>query len=433
MYFKKAVEEYGPVPAEIEPFLMKEARRRTPSQREAVRDYFRSTYSDGWRVLSEERAQVAAERDAFMKTIPTSMVMKEQEEPRTTHLLKRGQYDQPLDPVQPDTPDALPPMPDDAPKNRLGLATWVASRENPLTARVAVNRLWVRFFGTGLVKTTEDFGMQGEWPSHPNLLDWLAVEFMETGWDLKAFQRMIVTSSTYRQSARSNPRLNERDPQNRLLARMSRFRMDAEMIRDNALAVSGLLVRDIGGPSVSPYQPLGLWREVGYGGNFSAQTFVLGEGDELYRRSLYTFWKRTAPPPNMMAFDAPNRETCTVMRSRSNTPLQALTLMNDPQYVEAARGLAERIMRESDATPEARIRRGYRLATAREPSDEEVAVLMNFVEAQAETIQDDQETTAELLTVGASAPSDEFDSRSLTLWTTVANLLLNLDETVTKS
>ena len=231
-------------------------------------------------------------------------------------------------------------------RNRLGLARWLVDGDHPLTARVTANRMWQRFFGRGLVGTSGDFGSQGEWPSHPELLDWLATELVRLDWDLKALQKTIVLSSTYRQSSRASPELIERDPENRLLARASRFRLDAEVIRDTALAAAGLLVERLGGPSVKPYQPAGLWREIGYEsrGRFTAGIFEQDTGEALYRRSLYTFWKRTVPPPNMLVFDAPNRETCIVERSRSNTPLQALVLMNDPQFVEAARVLAENLL-----------------------------------------------------------------------------------------
>ena len=289
------------------------------------------------------------------------MVMQERPTPRDTFVLLRGAYDRPGEKVSPGLPAVLPPLPAGCPNNRLGFAKWLVDPSNPLTARVIVNRFWQMYFGMGLVKTVEDFGSQGEWPANLELLDWLATEFIRTGWDVKAMQKMIVMSATYRQSSKVTPELLQRDPENRLLARGPRFRLSAEMIRDQALAVSGLLVEKIGGPSVKPYQPAGLWKELG-GEDYQQDT---GEG--LYRRSLYTFWKRTVPPPSMMNFDAAGREACTVRENRTNTPLQALDLMNDPAYVEASRVLAERMMREGGATPESRISFAFRLATARRP------------------------------------------------------------------
>ena len=265
------------------------------------------------------------------------------------------------------TPAVLPPMPKDAPANRLGLAKWLTSAENPLTTRVIVNRYWQMYFGNGLVKTSEDFGSQGEPPSHPELLDWLAVEFRESGWDVKHIQKLIVMSATYRQSSVVTKELLQRDPENRLLARMTRLRLQAEFIRDQALAVSGLLNGEIGGASVSPYQPRGLWEELmsrADGDNWTAQKYKQSSGKDLYRRTMYTFWKRTCPPPSLTTLDAPDRETCVVRRSRTNTPLQALVLMNDPTYVEASRKLAERILTEGGKTVDDQLTFAFRLATA---------------------------------------------------------------------
>ena len=272
--------------------------------------------------------------------------------PRSRRIvLMRGAYDKPGEKVQPGVPAVLPPLPAGAPNNRLGFAQWLVDPANPLTARVTVNRFWQMYFGTGLVKTVEDFGSQGEWPSHPELLDWLATEFVRTGWDVKAMQKLIVTSATYRQSSKVTPELLQRDPENRLLARGPRFRLPAEMIRDQALAVAGLLVEKLGGPSVKPYQPAGLWKELA----MQDMDYVQSKGDDLYRRSLYTFWKRTVAPPDDDDFDAAERETCVVRETRTNTPLQALDLMNDVTFVEAARVLGQRMMKEGGATPDARL------------------------------------------------------------------------------
>ena len=262
---------------------------------------------------------------------------------RETRLLERGLYDRPGEKVNPGLPAALPPLPAGSEGNRLALARWLVSGNHPLTARVTVNRFWQSLFGTGLVKTSENFGSQGDLPSHPELLDWLSQCFVQSGWDVKELMRLLVTSATYRQSSRLNHRSMDQDPENRLLARGPRFRLQAEMIRDAALSAGGLLVRSVGGRSVKPYQPEGLWEEVAFGiKTYGAQEYEQDHGDALYRRSMYTFWKRSCPPPSLVTFDAPDRETCIVRRERTNTPLQALVLLNDPIYIEAARGLAQR-------------------------------------------------------------------------------------------
>ena len=319
--------------------------RRTPAQATKLRECFLDQYApDALRAAHKEVLDLRAERDRMIDSFPTVMVMQDSPTPRETHVLLRGAYDRPGERVDPGVPSVLPPLPSGAPQNRLGLAKWLVDPSNPLTARVAVNRFWQNLFGVGLVKTVEDFGSQGEWPSHPELLDWLATEFVRTGWDMKAIQKTIVMSATYRQESKVTPELLQRDPENRLLARGPRVRLPAEMVRDQALAISGLLVDKIGGPSVKPYQPAGLWKELSGGDDYKPDT---GEG--LHRRSLYTYWKRTAPPPMMMNFDAAGRETCVVRELRTNTPLQALNLMNDVTYLEAARKMAERMMREGGA------------------------------------------------------------------------------------
>jgi hypothetical protein len=326
-------------------------------------------------------------------------------------------------------------MPKDSPGNRLGLATWLVDPAHPLTARVAVNRYWQMVFGTGIVKTAEDFGSQGELPSHPELLDWLAVEFRDGGWDVKKLIRLMVTSATYRQSSLVTGESLARDPENRLLARAPRHRLPAEFIRDQALAVSGLLDHRIGGRSVSPYQPPGLWEELmsrSDGANWTAQTYVQDHGPDLYRRTMYTFWKRTSPPPTLATFDAPDRETCTVRRATTNTPLQALVLMNDPTYVEASRKLAERMMKEAGASPEEKIAFAFRLATARKPTEREVSVLRKIYDRQVEAFRKDEKAALKLLSVGESPRDEKLDVLELAAWATVASVVLNLDETVTK-
>jgi hypothetical protein len=350
---------------------------------------------------------------------------------REAFLLIRGQYDKKGDKVAPGVPAALSPLPKDAPPTRLGLANWLVSPEHPLTARVTVNRFWQQFFGTGIVKTAEDFGAQGQWPTHPELLDWLAVEFRESGWNIKHILKMIVMSGTYRQSSRVTPELAQRDPNNELLTRGARFRLDAEVIRDSALAVSGLLVEKIGGKSVKPYQPDGLWEAISFVGS-NTGTFKQDTGEALYRRSLYTFWKRTSPPPSLLTFDAPSREACTVRRSRTNTPLQALVLLNDKQYVEAARKLAERIITEGGTSTAERAAFAFRQATARLPTAQEAAVLVKVYESELAEFQSDADAAAKLLAVGDAKRNETLDVPQLAAWTLVANLVLNLDETVTK-
>jgi hypothetical protein len=320
----------------------------------------------------------------------------------------------------------LPPLPKDAPNNRLGFARWLASADNPLTARVAVNRCWQMYFGTGLVKTVEDFGSQGEWPTHPELLDWLAAEFVRSGWDVKALQRLIVTSAAYRQSSRLTPALRERDPENRLLARGPRVRLSAETIRDQALFAGGLLVERIGGPSVKPYQPAGLWREL------ADTEYTPDRGQGLYRRSLYTFWKRTVSPPTMVTFDASPRETCVVRETRTNTPLQALTLLNEVTFVEASRVLAQRVMREGGPTPEGRVTLAFRLAAARRPRQVELKILLEDLETHMRHYQDNRAAALKLLKVGEASWDSQLDPCELAAYAAVANLILNLDEVVTK-
>jgi hypothetical protein len=348
--------------------------------------------------------------------------------PRDSYILKRGAYDAPGDKVAPATPAVLQPPRPEWPQNRLGLARWLVDRSNPLTARVTVNRFWQMYFGTGLVKTVDDFGSQGELPLYQDLLDWLAVDFMESGWNVKALQKTIVTSATYRQASKAAADLLQRDPDNRLLARGPRFRLGPEMIRDQALAVSGLLVEKLGGPSVKPYQPPGLWQELADSG----KGYEADKGDGLYRRSLYTFWKRTVAPPFMVNFDSPNRETCTVRETRTNTPLQALNLMNDEAFLETSRKLAERILQEGGETPEQRIDFGYRLTLARDPKPAEMKVLLAALQHFNERYVGDEKAAEQYLGYGASARDARIKSADLAAYTTVASMMLNLDEAVTK-
>jgi hypothetical protein len=354
------------------------------------------------------------------------MVMEELPRSRDTFVLIRGQYDKPGAKVTAGVPASLPPMPKGVPSNRLGFARWLVDPANPLTARVAVNRFWQMYFGTGLVKTAEDFGSQGEWPSHPELLDWLATEFIRTGWDVKAMQRLIVTSATYRQSSKVTPALWHKDPENRLLARGPRVRLSAEMIRDQALATSGLFVERLGGPSVKPYQPKGLWREL------TDAVYKQDHGPSLYRRSLYTFWKRTIAPPTMATFDAAGREACVVRKARTNTPLQALTLMNEVTFVEAARVLAERVLTERGKTPEERITLAFRLMTVRHPRSEELSILRAALDKHLADYHKDRQAALRLIKAGESPRNEHFDVGELAAYTAVASLILNLDEAISK-
>jgi hypothetical protein len=352
------------------------------------------------------------------------MVMKDSDQPRDTFLLKRGAYDAPGEKVDAATPAFLGSLPADAPRNRLGLARWLVSRDNPLTARAAVNRFWAMFFGAGLVKTVEDLGSQGEWPVHQDLLDWLAVEFMDSGWSIKHLLKTIVMSETYQQSSKMSTELVQRDPENRLLARGSRLRLSAEMIRDQALAVSGLLVDKVGGPPVNPYQPAGLWQELQGGKGYKED-----EGEGLYRRSIYSYWRRTVAPPNMVVFDAPTRETCTVRENRTNTPLQALTLMNDTIYVEAARKLAERMIVEGGDDP---LRHGYNLVLGRDPNGVERRALTEALGKFAAFYNANPNDAQALLKHGKSRSEANIPQAQTAAYTGVASILLNLDEAVTK-
>jgi len=409
--------------------------KRSVDQVAELRKYYREQISPEFARLRTELAALRQQRKQLEDSVPTTMVMQEMASPRTTFMLVRGQYDKPGEKVQPDVPAALPPLAADAPRNRLGLAQWLVSQENPLTARVAVNRYWQMYFGTGLVKTSDDFGSQGEWPTHPELLDWLATEFLRSGWDVRHMQRLIVTSATYRQASVVRPELLARDPENRLLARSPRLRLPAEFIRDQALSVSGLLNDRIGGASVNPYQPLGLWTELSSredSKNWSAQVFVPSQGEDLYRRSMYTFWKRTSPPPQMLTFDAPDRETCTVRRSRTNTPLQALVLLNDPTYVEAARKLAERLLAQPGDT-DARLKHAYLLVLGRNPRPAELSILDRVFCSQLAAYRAHPESAEQILHVGESPRDLRYAAPELAAWTIVSSMLLNLDETVTKN
>ncbi|MCB1208167.1 MAG: PSD1 domain-containing protein [Verrucomicrobiales bacterium] len=370
---------------------------------------------------------------ALTEPFPT-MVMDMAAKPRDTFILNRGDYAQPTTKVSTGTIAALPPMPDGASADRLGLAQWITMKSNPLTARVAVNRFWKMLFGIGIVATPADFGAQGEWPSHPDVLDWLAVDFMESGWNVKHLIKNIVMSETYRQTSAATQAMLDRDPQNRLLARGPRFRLAAELLRDAALKTSGLLVQRIGGPSVNPYTPGDLWREVSHYGSTpaTAQTFVQDHGEKLYRRSLYTFWKRTAAPPNMTAFDAPNREVCTISRGDTTTPLQALVTLNDPQFVEASRAFAERILHHN-GDDQARLKWAFLEALSRPPSPEELSILTTTLTRERQRYSTDESAARKILSVGESPHDPKLSPTEHAAWMQAATLILNLSEAVTRN
>jgi hypothetical protein len=422
------------LPQPVKDALKVAADKRTDAQKKTIRDHYVEHVSLKTRPLFEplhkELAALDKEKKDLEAAIPMTMVMADLPQPRDTHVLIRGAYNKKGEKVSAGVPQIFPPLPNDALPNRLGLAQWLTDPKHPLTARVAVNRFWQQYFGRGLVKTAEDFGVQGEWPTHPELLDWLAVEFIDSGWDVKRLHKLMVMSAAYQQASEVSAELLKRDPENILLARGPRFRLDAEVVRDAALSVSGLLHEQIGGRSVKPYQPPGIWEAIGFNGS-TTREFKRDSGTALYRRSLYTFWKRTAPPPSLMAFDAPSRETCVARRARTNTPLQALVLMNDEQYIEAARHLAERMM-TAGASPAERLAFGFRLATSRLPTDREAAVLLKLYDKHLARYRASKDAAEKLLAVGESKRNGKLDAAEHAAYTMAANLILNLDETITK-
>jgi hypothetical protein len=426
----------------VRSIVSKPPEQRSAAQQRKLRAWFLQHHAEKRFVnATTELARLRSEQTRLSENVATTMVMQVADKPRPAFLLLRGEYDRHGDEVAAGVPKFLTPAGPGNPLSReddgavrrfptrLDLAQWLVAPSHPLTARVTVNRLWQQLFGIGIVRTVDDFGTQGEWPSHPELLDWLAVEFVDSGWDIKHLLRLIVSSATYRQSSNGTVQLYALDPDNRLLARGSRFRMNAEMLRDNALAISGLLVEKRGGPSVKPYQPAGLWLDVSYD---SDRAYQPDEGESLYRRSMYTFWKRQSPPPSMRVFDAPTRETCTVQRSRTNTPLQALALMNDPTFVEASRKLAELIMAQGTDDLSKKIGIAFRRATARRPTAVEVGVLLDVFQVQEKFFADNQDKALKLVSVGESGRNKELNVAEHAAWTTVASMILCLDETITR-
>ncbi len=373
-----------------------------------------------------------AELTRFEMRLPAALISQELPEPRVARILERGQYDKPGEQVTPRTPSFLPPLSHAGERpNRMDLARWIVDPGHPLTARVTVNRFWQQLLGAGIVRTPGDFGSQGEPPTHPELLDWLASEFVRTGWDVKALVRLIVTSRTYRQSASVDGAVLEADPTNRWLARASRLRLDGEVLRDQALVLGGLLRPEIGGPPVKPYQPINIWEPVAYSDS-NTKSYVPDHGDALYRRSLYTFVKRTAPAPAMANFDAPSRELFCVVRGRSNTPLQALQLMNDVQHVEAARAFAERLLRRP-GDDDARLAYAFSCTTARHPENTELEVLRAQLADHRRRYAASPAEAARVVTNGESLPDSGLPLAELAAWTMVGNLVLNLDEAVTRN
>jgi hypothetical protein len=418
-------------PKEIIEILRVAAKERTPEQQAKVTAHFKSQLPELAELRTKKEAAEKAAAD-FENSLPRCLVSSPSATPRTVHILPRGNWMDESGPVvQPALPHFLPHAepPVDQRLTRLDLAHWIVSRDNPLTARVFVNRLWKQFFGIGLSKTLDDLGSQGEWPVQPELLDWLAVEFMDSGWDVKHMVRTIVTSKTYRQVSTAPPELLVRDPDNRWLARQSRFRLDAELVRDNALAVSGLLVSTIGGPSVKPYQPDGYWESL----NFPPRTYEADKGPNQYRRGLYTWWQRSFLHPSLLAFDAPSREECAADRPRSNIPQQALVLLNDPTYVEAARALAARMIAEGGADPAAKVGWAWRQTLDRMPRDEELAIAASIFEKHRAELAADPAAANALLKVGQTPLPEKADPVELAAWTSVARLVLNLHETIVRN
>lgn len=427
-------------PAEIQALLKKAQAGPLPvAEESSLRAYYLENVCEAtkgaFKPLLEKVAALTKERTELDAQIVATYIFKDLDKPRDAFVMLRGQYDSPGSKVEPGTPAVLPPLQRGGSGNRatrLDLANWLVAPEHPLTARVTVNRLWQQVFGTGLVKTAFDFGTQGEPPSHPELLDWLAVSFRESGWDVKALVRLMVSSATFRQSSLITPDLQKRDPENRLYARGPRFRLDAEQIRDNALFVAGLVNLEMGGKGVKPYQPPNIWEPVAFTGS-NTRSYQPDSGAAVYRRSLYTFMKRTAPPPFLTNFDAPNREAFCTRRERSNTPLQALQLMNDVQHFEAARALAEQMMSDGGATPAERITHGFRVVLARRPEAEELAILQDQLSKHLARFVRDPAAAKQAVRVGNTPPRATLPEIELAAYTLVANTLLNLDETVTRN
>jgi hypothetical protein len=396
----------------------------TPVKDEPLKDYYFSTVSSTYQQQRDTLQKLRAERNQIVEEIPEIMVMEDMKKVRPTYVLKRGAYDAPAQQVRPDVPASVLPFPAEYPRNRLGLAKWLLHPDNPLTARVTVNRYWQTYFGMGFVKTANNFGNQGNLPTHPELLDWLAVQFKESGWNVKAMQKLIVMSATYRQSSRGRPELNQKDPENTWLARGPMFRLTAEMIRDNALASSGLLSTRMGGESVKPYQPEGLWI-------VNSATYDQDKGEGLYRRSLYTFWRRTNPPPSMNTFDAPSRSYCIVQRQKTSTPLQALILLNDPQFVEAAKVVAARSFGQYKTLPD-QLTQLFRLLTSRKPGNKELAILTRLYQQEYQKFRKTPARMQGWIQTGEYKLTEVTEMPALAAGAVVASTVMNSEAFITK-
>jgi hypothetical protein len=415
----------------ITPLLTKAADQRSDDEQNVLRTHYLNVVDETYKSLATKQTDLSSKIAEYRKPVVNVMIMNDVPQMRDTFILARGDYASPLKDhkVEPSVPAALPALPAGAAANRLGLANWLTQPDNPLTARVTVNRYWSMLFGEGIVRSLEDFGAQGEWPSHPDLLDWLAVDFVESGWDIKHSLKQMVMSSTYRQSATLTPDKLHADPENRLLSRGARFRLQAEFVRDNALAASGLLVSTVGGPGVKPYQPDGLWNEVSLDGGLR---FVQDHGENLYRRSMYIYWKRSAPAPTMTIFDAPSREKCSLRRSRTNTPLQALVTMNDPQFVEAARVLAEAALTSGGASLEQQIEFAFRRTAGVKPTSGVQSILAEAFHEELARFKADTEGATKFLSIGEAKRDESLDVATHAAMTVVTSMILNLDETLTR-
>ena len=418
-----------------------EENKLSPSERrkKVLREYYRSQIDPVGRIIALELSKLKDEEKLIKGRLPQTLVMEELEKPRQAYIFKRGLYKSRGENVNPATPAVLPPMPKGAPRNRLGLAQWLVSRQHPLTARVLVNRIWKQYFGVGIVRTAEDFGTRAELPTHPELLDYLATVLVDGKWDLKMLHKRIVLSATYRQASTTSKVKLDRDPENRLLARGPRLRLTAEMVRDNALAVSGLLVEKIGGESVKPVQPKNAWKTVE--GFMSNVVYRRDRDEKQYRRALYVYWKRGSPYPSLLNFDAVKRDNCTVTRATTTTPVQALTLLNDPAYVECAKMLGQRMKKDREPLRRARdlkqheedtkrLAYGFRLCTSRYPSEQESQILRKLLDEQRVQFKADATAAKKLLGVGDAKIDETLDPAETAAWACVGSALINLDATI---
>ncbi|MFT7173985.1 MAG: hypothetical protein ACI9NQ_002215 [Paracoccaceae bacterium] len=418
----------------VESILATPAEQRQESDKKVLLARYLGTEDKVYQKLLAERQKFVKQRTDLKRNPTTSMIMQDNppNKMRLTYILDRGAYDSPKKDavIKPGVPKALPPLPKNAPLNRLSLAKWLTQPEHPLTARVAVNRYWMMLFGEGLVRSVGDFGAQGSPPTHPELIDWLAVDFVESGWDVKRMIKQMVTSKVYRRSSRLESIHREKDFENELLARAPRFRLQGEFIRDQALAVSGLLNPTVAGPGVKPYQPANIWNEVSLNGGLR---YPQDKGEKLYRRSMYTYWKRSSPMPNMLIFDSPSREKCVIQRQRTNTPLQALVTLNDPQFLEAGRALAQRLIKSGDSEAAKRIDLGYRLATSRPATAREIEILSKLFETNLKRFREDPAAAKDFLAVGESPRDESIDAIEHAAWMVIAQTILNLDESLTRN